>query len=421
MRSNTRCLTLQSLEDRRCPSSIFQAGPTLIVRGDNSDNTIAIQDRGPGFQTGQASATLTANITDVTGALPVAFASGFPTSGNFVVQVDQEQILVTGGQGTTTWFVTRGYNGTTASAHGMGATVSLVGAFTPATVTVTIDGQTRAFSNEILRVVVFALGGNDSVSYLPDPAGGGTEGLISLLVDLGTGDNVADFNVSRQTVTSPRGPTIPAVGLALQVFGGAGDDTVSVEVSELDAADVNVHARLGNGTNSFVGAVAGPLKTLGPDAGNTLLFDVRGGAGTDSIDLEEGVVTATGYQLLASLRGGAGDDNISADVELGGNQSSIVGLTLDGGAGDDALSATVDNETSPTSIDDKVRLVGGSGDDAMIEKFFVSGHGDNLITDGGFGTDSRVLFLHVDPGANSDLTLITHQTTAVEDRSTFFF
>src|SRR5580658_363855 len=40
--------------------------------------------------------------------------SGFPGSGNYDVQVDTEVMTVTGGQGTTTWTVTRGANGSTA-------------------------------------------------------------------------------------------------------------------------------------------------------------------------------------------------------------------------------------------------------------------------------------------------------------------
>ena len=53
----------------------------------------------------------------------VASATGFPSSGPFVIQVDSEQMLVTGGQGTTTWTVQRGYNGTTSSSHTAGATL----------------------------------------------------------------------------------------------------------------------------------------------------------------------------------------------------------------------------------------------------------------------------------------------------------
>ena len=44
-------------------------------------------------------------------------AAGFPASGNYYVMIDSEQMQVTAGQGTTTWTVTRGTNGTTATTH----------------------------------------------------------------------------------------------------------------------------------------------------------------------------------------------------------------------------------------------------------------------------------------------------------------
>lgn len=67
--------------------------------------------------------TLAASVTSAGPTITVASASGFPTSGTFTIQVDSEQMTVTAGQGTTTWTVTRGVNGTTAAAHSSGASV----------------------------------------------------------------------------------------------------------------------------------------------------------------------------------------------------------------------------------------------------------------------------------------------------------
>lgn len=47
-------------------------------------------------------------------SLTVASASGFPGSGNYYIQIRTEVMEVTGGQGTTTWTVVRGVNGSTA-------------------------------------------------------------------------------------------------------------------------------------------------------------------------------------------------------------------------------------------------------------------------------------------------------------------
>ena len=68
---------------------------------------------------------LNGSITSGAGTLTVSSASGFPTSGQFAIQIDNEQMLVTDGQGTTTWTVTRGFNYSAAASHTTGATVYL--------------------------------------------------------------------------------------------------------------------------------------------------------------------------------------------------------------------------------------------------------------------------------------------------------
>src|SRR5262249_32949450 len=60
-------------------------------------------------------------------SLTVASAATFAPSGQYVVRIDSEEMLVTAGQGGTTWTVTRGVNGTTAASHAAGATVMLAG------------------------------------------------------------------------------------------------------------------------------------------------------------------------------------------------------------------------------------------------------------------------------------------------------
>ena len=65
---------------------------------------------------------ITSSAADVT--LPVLTAAGFPSSGQYPIKVDSEYMLVTAGQGTTSWTVTRAIWGTTIAAHAAGATVS---------------------------------------------------------------------------------------------------------------------------------------------------------------------------------------------------------------------------------------------------------------------------------------------------------
>jgi Tfp pilus assembly protein PilV len=79
------------------------------------------------------STTLTAAMTSSQLTMSVASATGFPTGAPYIVKVDSEFILVSGGAGTTSWTIVdsagaseslgRGYLGSTAAAHSSGATV----------------------------------------------------------------------------------------------------------------------------------------------------------------------------------------------------------------------------------------------------------------------------------------------------------
>jgi hypothetical protein len=66
----------------------------------------------PGYTTLAASISTTSAST-----ISVTKYAGFPSTGNYYIMVDSEQMQVTGGQGTATWTVTRGTNGTTPATH----------------------------------------------------------------------------------------------------------------------------------------------------------------------------------------------------------------------------------------------------------------------------------------------------------------
>ena len=65
-------------------------------------------------------------ITAAATSITVSAFAGFPGSGNYQIKIGAEKLLVTAGQGTLTWTVTRGVGGTTASAHANGAVVEQV-------------------------------------------------------------------------------------------------------------------------------------------------------------------------------------------------------------------------------------------------------------------------------------------------------
>lgn len=57
--------------------------------------------------------------------LTVDSAASFPSAGRYAILIDSEIMIVVGGQGTTTWTVLRGKNGTTAATHLDNAPVTL--------------------------------------------------------------------------------------------------------------------------------------------------------------------------------------------------------------------------------------------------------------------------------------------------------
>jgi hypothetical protein len=93
----------------------------LVTNESGAGNKTWTVTRGVNGTTPAAHSTATA-VNQI--SVSVASASAFPSSGNFTIQVDSEQMTVTGGQGTTTWLVTPGANGTTATSHASGALVT---------------------------------------------------------------------------------------------------------------------------------------------------------------------------------------------------------------------------------------------------------------------------------------------------------
>ncbi|WP_460492584.1 multicopper oxidase domain-containing protein [Dactylosporangium cerinum] len=76
------------------------------------------------FMVNPRTTTQTTSSTAGQTTIAVASAAGFPTSGPYYVRIDNEVLQVTGGQGTTTWTVTRGQLGTAAAPHASGATLT---------------------------------------------------------------------------------------------------------------------------------------------------------------------------------------------------------------------------------------------------------------------------------------------------------
>jgi subtilisin-like proprotein convertase family protein len=98
---------------------------TLLDSTNNTDSLSTGAGSLTAINTNFASTTLKSPVTDPAATtITVSSAAGFPTAGSFQIQVGNEQMLVTDGQGTTTWTVVRGINGTQPSKHAPSEPVS---------------------------------------------------------------------------------------------------------------------------------------------------------------------------------------------------------------------------------------------------------------------------------------------------------
>jgi Multicopper oxidase len=109
------------------PGGCFTAASTTnLIGGVLKSGTVAnlSADDNKYYAVNPRTTTRTSATTISQTSVGIASAAGFPTTGNFYVRIDNEVLLVTGGQGTTTWTVARGQLGTTAATHANGATVT---------------------------------------------------------------------------------------------------------------------------------------------------------------------------------------------------------------------------------------------------------------------------------------------------------
>jgi hypothetical protein len=111
--------------DPRGGCSAFPTSTTLPSGVVKSGTFSALgADDGTYYQVNPKTTTRPTSTTAGQGSITVASAAGFPTSGNYFIRIDSEVLQVTGGQGTTTWTVSRGQLGSLAASHLAGATIS---------------------------------------------------------------------------------------------------------------------------------------------------------------------------------------------------------------------------------------------------------------------------------------------------------
>jgi Multicopper oxidase len=104
---------------------------TSIVGGvlkSGSVSALAVDEQPPAspvyYQVNPKTTTRPTATTAGQTSITVASAAGFPSAGSYYVRIDNEALLVTAGQGTTTWTVARGQLGTAAASHLANAVVT---------------------------------------------------------------------------------------------------------------------------------------------------------------------------------------------------------------------------------------------------------------------------------------------------------
>ncbi|MEH2067722.1 MAG: calcium-binding protein [Nostoc sp.] len=143
------------------------------------------------------------------------------------------------------------------------------------------------------------------------------------------------------------------------IFGGVGNDNLSVEYSTSD--------------NILNGGVDNDYLSVDSSTGSNTL---NGDAGDDFLSTN----SSKGNNLL---NGGDGDDSLSANSSKGDN-------LLNGGDGNDDLSASGDNLINGSIASGNNTLNGGTGDDKLLAYLSI---GNNLLN-GGDGNDSLTVVIY---------------------------
>jgi FtsP/CotA-like multicopper oxidase with cupredoxin domain len=102
------------------------ATSTSILGGTVKSGSVTALGQADGtyYQVNPKTTTRPTATTAAQTSVTVASAAGFPTTGSYFVRIENEVLQVTGGQGSTTWTVSRGQLGTAAATHSSGAVVT---------------------------------------------------------------------------------------------------------------------------------------------------------------------------------------------------------------------------------------------------------------------------------------------------------
>ena len=149
----------------------YQVTGTVTALASRAITEVGLFDVAGAVASLSAMATITTLTNSVTSGTIAANTRAFPSSGNYYAQIDNEVVLVTGGQGGTTLTFTRGALGSTSATHAAGAYITTGG-----------DGNAFATNNSVSGETWNPTGSNGGSMFVHADFG---------VINLNTNDSIA--------------------------------------------------------------------------------------------------------------------------------------------------------------------------------------------------------------------------------------
>ena len=262
-----------------------------------------------------------------------------------------------------------GYNELNLTGTNKGDTIIISdnGTDSPGNITVTLGNGTTYTSQSAVSVIELKGGSKaDTVAYnLTGPL----TVARSVLLNLGGGNDTFTANIAGD-VNTPN-------GLDLEVYGGSGNDTMTVDQAGQTLAGAFVPYLEGDSGNNIMtyngsGNIA---------AGASVTPEFAGGSGNDTITSNYSGQIDGNYIYNLSTKGGSGKDTITNNINVGANSTGSIGTSasnpaaIEAGKGVDKMRFAIEVDPTSTALINAV-AIGGSAKDTIthtanveVEKF----------------------------------------------------
>jgi hypothetical protein len=389
---------VEPLEPRLClAGSVLQLGDLLVIRGDETDNHLAITDSG-----GELHVTLDDPVPHLFDGIRRIMIDLGEGSDFCDLQLGGPDTLVKkltanlgAGNDHASLFID--------SMAGQALAISVAGQG---------DDDVVGFSWGMMEgSLQLTSTGGDGHDLLTFESHGEFTGKLNINTDGGNGDDevgiiVVDGLEGNMSANANGGAGDDEVGVVviggkagsfnLNVSGGSGDDVLIQELMSMDAK-VTLACLGGVGNDSISQSVE--LAASASGRGRSIKMTSDGGTGNDVVAAEASYLPSEPRagiptdSFLVAAKGGAGDDQVAWVFEGPEESPSRLQARIEGGDGDDQLSAV--DAFTPNAQLHVLSLLGGNGDDQMgiIVQSDVGPHVAELlwIVDGGAGLDEALV------------------------------